>query len=134
MHYDGYQSDTPLIDNVVGLTFAYYADPDPESAPKPASGGSNCVYNAGTPPVPLLTHLGGTALVKLQSSNLTDGPVCGLAPNQFDGDLLRVRKIRVTIQVQPASLALRQTPEGDRRLRNFAVSFEVAPRNMNLVR
>jgi type II secretory pathway pseudopilin PulG len=128
MHYDGSQTDSALVDNVSSLSFSYYADPDPNSAPKPPTGGSNCVYDAGTPPVPLLKNLGGTALVKLLPADLTDGPTCGIAPNQFDGDLLRVRKIRVSIGVKAGGSNLRPAP------RDYAVSFEVAPRNMNLIR
>jgi prepilin-type N-terminal cleavage/methylation domain-containing protein len=29
MHYDGYQTVTPVLDEVVGLTFEYYGDPNP---------------------------------------------------------------------------------------------------------
>ena len=33
---------------------------------------------------------------------LTDGPYCGSGDNQFDADLLRVRKVRVTLRMQAA--------------------------------
>ena len=29
MHYDGWQSDIPLVDDVVGLRFRYFGDPIP---------------------------------------------------------------------------------------------------------
>ena len=98
-HYDGYETDLALVDDVVGLEFTYFANPDPTSAPQPATGLANCVYTAGDPPTPLLAPLGGTALIALDPSQLTDGPLCGVAPHRFDGDLLRVRKIGVEITV-----------------------------------
>lgn len=145
MHYNGHQSDEPLVDNVVGLKFTYYADPDPDSAPKPPTGMSNCVYNAGSPPVPILTDLGGTALKALTPTQLADGPICGTGTNRFDGDLLRVRKVRVDMRVQVASDALRgpdtesfvnagSAKSGERQVPDFSLSFEVTPRNLNLVR
>jgi hypothetical protein len=51
-HYDGYESDVVLVDGVVALKFTYYANPDPNSAPQPATGLSNCVFAAGDPPAP----------------------------------------------------------------------------------
>ena len=35
--------------------------------------------------------------------------MCGSADNQFDADLLRIRKVRVTLRVQAAQPALRGT-------------------------
>ena len=57
-HYDGYETDIPLVDGVVALKFRYYANPDPSSAPQPPSGLDNCVFAAGDPPTPLLAALG----------------------------------------------------------------------------
>jgi hypothetical protein len=136
MHYNGHQSDVPLVDNIAGLTFTYYADPNPMSAPQPDAGQANCVYDAGSPPVPRLVDLGGTALKPLTASRLTDGPTCGVGTNQFDGDLLRVRKIRVRIQAQvgPEDLRAGKTAGGAKYVPDYAVGFEVTPRNLNLVR
>ena len=36
----------PLVDDVVGLTFTYFANPDPNSAPKPPTGLGNCIAEA----------------------------------------------------------------------------------------
>jgi prepilin-type N-terminal cleavage/methylation domain-containing protein len=36
-HYDGYQTDLPLVDNVVGLSFEYYGDPLPPVLRKPVT-------------------------------------------------------------------------------------------------
>ena len=144
-YYDGYQTDVALVDNVVGLTFRYYANPDPNSAPPPPTGLGNCVYAAGDPPTPLLPNLGGETLVELTAGDLTDGPFCGSAPNRFDGDLLRVQKVGVTIRVQAANAQLRGTDTqrfvragtatgGQAYVPDYAVHFEVSPRNMNLIR
>ena len=65
MLYDGYQSDMPLIDNVVDVRFAYFADASPSSVARPADGTSSCVYDAGSPPVPRLEDLGGAGLHQL---------------------------------------------------------------------
>jgi hypothetical protein len=144
MHYNGHQSDLPLVDNVVDLQFTYYADPNPASVPQPPAGQANCVYDPGTPPVPKLANLGGTALKPLTASQLSDGPTCGLGVNQFDGDLLRVRKVRVGIRVQVAREDLRgsgadftkggASKSGQRYVPDYAVNFEVTPRNLNLIR
>lgn len=127
MHHDGAGGVFPLADNVVDLRFTYYADPDPSSAPKPPPGLSTCLYDAGNPPIPRLTPLGGTELKPLTPGQLTDGPVCGLSPNRFDGDLLRVRKVRVELEVQIGSDDLRS-------ISPYRISFDVTPRNLNLLR
>lgn len=145
MHYDGLNTDEVLVDNVVGLTFMYFADPDPSRVPKPAPGLSSCLYDAGDPPKPLLAPLGGTALQPLTLSQLSDGPICGLGVNQFDGDLMRIRKVRVTIRIQAATADLRGkdqgafaaagvSTDGRRYVPDYAMSFDVSPRNLNLIR
>jgi hypothetical protein len=134
MHYNGHQSDLPLVDNVSSLQFVFYADADPQSAPKPA-GGSNCVYDAGSPPVPKLAALPGGPLARLRPSDFTDGPTCGIGANQFDGDLLRIRKVRVSIGVRAAPVDMQGVvASGPRAVREAFINFEVAPRNMNLIR
>ena len=144
-HYDGYETDLPLVDDVVGLTFTYFANPDPNTAPQPPTGLGNCVYAAGDPPVPLLANLGGTTLAELTPSQLTDGPVCGVSPNQFDGDLLRLQKVAVTIRVQVARADLRgddplqfanlgRASSGSAWVPDYTMRFQVTPRNLNLLR
>lgn len=135
MRYDGYLSDLPLVDGVVGFEVTLYADPDPRSVPPPRPGESSCVYDAGDPPIPLLQDLGGTAPRALTAAQLRDGPVCGVSPNRFDGDLLRIRRVRIRIalRVAPDSLRGTGTPgQGQLGGRAFVpdreVSFDVAPR------
>lgn len=144
MVYDGDASDVPLVDHVVDLRVAYYGDPAPDSVTRPPAGTSTCVYGAGDPPISLLANLGGLAPKRLSPVHLTDGPVCGNAPNRFDGDLLRVTRIAVTIRLEteaaelrgagPAFLRPGRSTDGARYVPDQQVTFEVSPRNMGPVR
>jgi hypothetical protein len=167
--------DVPVVDNVVSLQFQYYGDPQPPImkkvltdptgpwttyGPKPsaaASGGwaagENCVFaNDGSPiPAPKLPVLGAggatTGLVELTAATLTDGPFCpnNVSARRYDADLLRVRKIMVTIRVQSASDVLRgpagalfryggTATQPNRWVPDQEYRFEVSPRNLNLGR
>ena len=182
MHYDGFQTAAPVLDNVVGLNFEYYGEPTPPTlkrpgvdqtvtyGPKPPAlgvtlgtwpAGENCTIKvvAGQQ-VSRLGTLGAPngGLVKLNDASdpnsplLTDGPWCPggtQTGNAFDADLLRVRKVRVTIRVQTGNAALRGAATGatDARFTNAgtssggyklvpdqAIRFDVSPRNLNLGR
>jgi len=137
-----------VTDNSVGLRFTYFGDPNPPLAPVPPTGTSNCIIDAaGNPRLPVLPS-NGSSLVELTRAMLTDGPICGMAPNRFDADLYRVRKVRVELRMQvglpelrganPADKTLFVNPGisrgGTRRVPDYSMTFEVAPRNMNLVR
>lgn len=176
MFYNGgTAADVPVVDNVVGLAFEYYGDPQPPTwrpgkavsdttgpwtsyGPKPSAlavapyaAGANCVFNDGSPgpPVPALPELGasGTGLVKLTAAQLTDGPWCPnpTSLNRWDADLLRVRKIGVTVRVQSANAALRgpasalfkvggTSTGGQKWVPDQEIRFQVSPRNLNLGR
>jgi hypothetical protein len=85
--------------------------------------------------------------VLLSSSMLLDGPWCPdeTRVNRFDADLLRVRRVSVTLRVQAAAASLRG-PAGSlfrragtassaaRYVPDLEVHFDVAPRNLNLER
>jgi hypothetical protein len=136
MHYDGFQTATPVLDEVVGLNFEYYGEPQPPAmtdgnglvnvtndvtyGPKPrgvpmldGTGDTCTIQSVGNPTIrqPRLAVLGapGTGLVKLTPDQLTDGPWCPDAANsnRFDADLFRIRKIRVTLRVQTGNAQLR---------------------------
>jgi hypothetical protein len=135
IHYDGYQTATPVLDDVVGLNFEYYGEPAPPVmkdgngltnqdvtyGPKPpklgvAKGnwpaGENCTIQViGGIQQPRLTNyaVSGPGLVQLTAAQLTDGPWCPDAANsnRFDADLFRIRKIRVTLRLQTGNAALR---------------------------
>lgn len=134
MRYDGYQSDVPIAENVVGLNFEYFGDPQParlrpnqtppttygpnppglaaDNAADSWGAGENCAFmvSAGQQ-VPRMATLGPAngPLVKLTQTQLTDGPWCPdeSAGNRYDVDLLRVRKVRTTLRVQVADKTLR---------------------------
>jgi hypothetical protein len=130
MVYDGDRSDVPVVDHVVDLRFTYYGDPSPSSVPPPPGGPASCAYAPGTPPVPLLADLGGAPLTLLTAPTLTDGPACGQSPNRFDADLLRVRRIGVTIRLEAESAEFRTPADANRLVPDLQVTFDVAPRNM----
>lgn len=145
MRYDGGDSDLPIVDNVVDLDFRYYGDPAPPTLPDTPVGTANCLYDTSHNLVlPTLTVTEGS-LALLTPAMLTDGPMCGGGDNQFDADLLRVRKVRVTLRMQTASAALRGSDPalfrnpgnaqlGERMVPDYEVSFDVSPRNLNLTR
>jgi hypothetical protein len=73
----------------------------------------------------LLSPLGGASLSELTGAELTDGPFCGIAPNRFDADLLRIRRVRVSLRVDaPTGSAGRQPPP-------MELSFDVTPPNLS---
>jgi hypothetical protein len=144
--YDGDATDLPLVDNVVDLRFEYFGDPNPPTKPKPAAGESNCLYDAAgnLTGLPVLAPDEGS-LVRLTEAMLTDGPWCGGGSNKFDADLLRMRKVRVTMRMQVGSSRLRGADTqlfvnpgtslgGERFVPDYSVAFEVSPRNLNLSR
>jgi hypothetical protein len=137
---------TPLVDNVVDLRFDYFGDPTPPTTPKPELGTANCLYDAAgnMTVLPTLTATEGS-LAPLPKAILEDGPWCGSGGNTFDVDLMRVRKLRVTMRMQVATASLRganallfrkpgSALESARQVPDYTVTFEVTPRNLNLTR
>jgi len=145
-HYDGYLSDVPVVDNVVGVLFEYFGDPQPPTEPKPPVGTANCLYDASGNLLGGLTTLSsqGGSLAALPLSMFGDGPWCGNGYNQFDADLLRVRKVRATVRVQAGESQFRGSSaeynvsgfssSAWTGAPDFTVRFEVTPRNLNLGR
>ncbi|MBI3262490.1 MAG: prepilin-type N-terminal cleavage/methylation domain-containing protein [Acidobacteria bacterium] len=178
MHYDGYQNDIPIVENVVGFQLEYFGEPrapellKPVSDPKgpwttygprpPALGvdvpgdtwpaGENCAFTIDAATgrqvsrLPALNTVPGS-LMKLDPALFTDGPWCpdGGYPSRYDADLLRIRRVRVTLRVQASEKSLRgpagtlftragTTTSGERYLPDQEVQFDVTPRNLNLGR
>jgi hypothetical protein len=147
MRYDGADTEVALVDDVVGVQFDYFGDVNPPLTPKPPVGTANCLYDAAqnyTAAMPVLTADEGSLAI-LTKAMLSNGPWCGSGSNQFDADLLRVRKVRVTLRMQAASPSLRGSDAalfanpgkslgGNRLVPDYIVRFEVTPRNLNLVR
>lgn len=146
MRYNGSAEDIAIVDDVVDLRFDYYGDPAPPLLPKPTAGVANCLYDAaGNYIGPSALTPSDGSLVELTADILSDGPYCGSGPNEFDADLLRVRKVRVSLRMQTASAAFRGADTtlfmkpgsargGQRYIPDYGVTFEVAPRNLNLAR
>jgi prepilin-type N-terminal cleavage/methylation domain-containing protein len=146
MHYWGDNNPPePVTDQIVDLRFEYFGDPEPPTVPRPPPGGTNCLFNgAGVNQLATLPS-NGSSLVELTPALLSDGPFCGQAPNQYDADLYRIRRVRVTMRVQTGLRDLRGTDPvlfrnpgvssgGQRFIPDFEMSYEIAPRNMNLMR
>ena len=168
-------ADVPVVDHVVGLTFEYFGEQRPPVLKKPVSdpigpwtsygpkppalgvkatawpAGENCTFmlDANGAQAPRLVTLGSgsSALVPVTSAQLTDGPWCPDASNlnRWDADLLRIRKVGVTLRVEAAANALRGpagvlfTRGGTSRTGNTwvpdqEIRFQVSPRNLNLGR
>lgn len=130
-HYDGLHTDVPVVDNVAGVRFAYFGAADPPAGPKPGPGDENCVIDrAGLPALPRLTSV-GRSLVELTPGMLNDGgpgPVawCGANGNVFDPDLLRIRRVRVSIRLQAGA-------EARPMIGDVEIVLDVAPRNLGHV-
>jgi hypothetical protein len=144
--YNGFQTDVPVVDDVVGVAFEYFGDPDPPTRPKPPPGEANCLYAASGQLLSGMPTLSGAgaSLASLPLSMFVDGPWCGNGPNQFDADLLRIRTVRVTLRVQASpDWARASGPSygvaGTSRsaltsVPDLHVTFDVSPRNMAVVR
>lgn len=105
MHYDGFKTDLPLVDNVVKLEFKYYGEPQPPTllpgksltdpvgpyttyGPKPPvlgvnnasdswGAGENCAFMVQNgQQVPRLAVLAPAGQVEITSGMLQDGPWC----------------------------------------------------------
>lgn len=97
----------PLVDDVVGFGVRYFGDAAPPVHPVPPAGTPGCLVDgAGAPTLPALAPTSG-ALVELTPAMLSDGPACGVAPQRFDADLFRVRRLTITVRVQASSAARR---------------------------
>jgi hypothetical protein len=171
MLYNNGATETPIADNVVGLTFDYYGEAQPPALVTPGDlqggvtygplppdqtksvggwpNGENCTIQvvAGQQVARLAALDVKEGLVKLDGAILKDGPWCPDAtnPNRWDADLVRIRKIAVTLRVQAAVASLRGTAgtlftkggtatAANQTLPDQEIRFEVTPRNLNLGR
>ena len=133
-YQDGWMTDVPVLDNVVGLSFRYFGDPR-------FVGGKHLVAQclAAQPSTSLSEMADPVAEQELAAAVLTDGPWCG-GRLRYDVDLFRVRRVRVEIRLQVASEQLRgpdrtlfarpgSAVRGGRSVPDLVASFEVTPRN-----
>jgi hypothetical protein len=166
MHYDGRFTNLPVADHVISLHFEYFGDPRPpmllpgavltdSKGPwttyglKPPPAGENCTFAVSEAShIPRLTSLGdGRSPIALDPGMLTDGPWCPdpSNPNRFDADLLRIRRVRVTLRVQAADASFRgpagplfmhggSATSSQQLVPDQEIRFDVTPRNLNLER
>jgi hypothetical protein len=145
-HYDGQETDVPVVDNVVGLRFTYFGAAEPPSRPTPPAGVENCVADSsGASKLPVLPTA-GASLAELSPEVLSDGGAgaiawCGTSDHLFDPDLLRIRKVRITVRVQAGTETLRgadavlfrnpgRVRRHDRLLPDIEATIDVTPRNL----
>jgi type II secretory pathway pseudopilin PulG len=104
MLYDGIETDLPVVDHVVGLTFQYFGDP-------------------GSPKL-LMSDDPDSDPVELNPAILVDGPWWDekSGVRKFDADLVRLRCVAVTLRVR--------SPLGERFVPDLEIRFRIALRNM----
>lgn len=131
--------DMPALDEVVELSFRYFADPYPPESPRPPPGESNCLFDpSGAPRLPTLTAAGATgaahdgSLIELPPASLADGPFCGVPPYRFDADLYRVRRVHVRLRVQATPPWLRGPDPRFPRVPDIVAEFDITPRSLEL--
>lgn len=168
MRYDGVETTMPLADNVARLTFELFGDaqpprrlpmngtettvpvtygPSPPDAAADDAGdtwgvGENCTFAlVNGQHEPRLDVLAGGAIVLLTPSQLTDGPWCPDSAHafRFDADLLRVRRVRMRLRMQPTATFRSRDSDGGRAVNGRVVPDEeivvdVAPRNLGVTR
>jgi hypothetical protein len=129
VRYDGFQTDRPVVDNVVGMEVEYFGDPRPPRVlPAPAPGGpvrpitsygpappasgvddprdlwgagENCVFVDAGGPAPRLGPLGaGVSPVPLDPAQLRDGPWCPDALHPARFDADLLRIRRVRVRLR----------------------------------
>jgi hypothetical protein len=123
--YDADGTDQPLMDEVAGLTFEYFGDPNPPQRPRPEPGTANCLYAESgdlRPAATLAATDGGLAALPL--AMFADGPWCGAGGTAFDADLLRVRRVRAVARLRAAGP---RDPQPD-----YRVVIDVSPPNLGL--
>ena len=135
MQYDGFRTDRPIVDHVVGLALEYFGDPDPPErldadalhrgrGPRATYGpsppdvgvddlsdtwgpGENCLFSRAEDAwVPRLGRLNqGSALVPLAPAQLQDGPWCADASARGRYDADLLRLRRLRIHVRVQAAA-----------------------------
>jgi hypothetical protein len=123
--YDGDGTDQPLMDDVAGLAFEYFGDPQPPQWPQPEPGAANCLYAESGDLRPAATLAATEAgLAALPLAMFADGPWCGAGGTAFDADLLRVRRVRAVARLRASG------PRDP--LPDYRVVIDVSPPNLGL--
>ena len=98
---NGWVSDAPVLDNVVGLSIRYFGR-TAHAADLRASAASAPCLAAALAAAPDVDAGPVQPLEELTADVLTDGPWCG-GRLLFDVDLFRVRRVRVELRVQASA-------------------------------
>ena len=142
--YDTDSTDVPAIDDVTDVRLTYYGSPIPPAAPRPSPGEVNCLYDdlGDLRPGLMVLPGGPDGQASLPLSLFTDGPWCGGGGTAFDADLLRIRRVSITVRVQATSVSYRGTglrfaaggtsQSALRSVPDLVLSFDVSPRNLDV--
>jgi prepilin-type N-terminal cleavage/methylation domain-containing protein len=123
--YDGDGSDQPVVDGVRALTFEYFGDVNAPRWPQPPPGTGNCLYDdTGQWRGGATLSATDDGLAPLPLAMFIDGPWCGAGGTAFDADLLRVRRLRVSMQLR--------APDGGGTQSDYRVVLDVTPRNLSI--
>lgn len=96
---NGGTSEAPLLDDVLRVDVRYVGTARPPQAPRPPLGVPTCLFDAdGTTLLPVLPGAVG-GLVELPLAAFGDGPFCGEGAARYDADLLRIRRVIVSMTV-----------------------------------
>ncbi len=102
-YQDGWATDLPVLDDVVGLSLRYFGSSLPTGA---GSQGTAAACLQGRLPEAPPGRSDGDPERELPSSAFLDGPRCG-GRLPYDIDLFRIRRVRVEIRVQVSGAWLR---------------------------
>ena len=93
-YQNGWVTDVPVLDGVVGLTVRYFGRPTLTADVRAGGPFAPCLAGADADEAPA-----ALPEEELSAAVLTDGPWCG-GRLPFDVDLFRVRRVRIDVRVQ----------------------------------
>lgn len=97
---NGWTTDTPVLDNVVGFAVRYFGRPGISADTRAGGPLAPCLAAAAAAAGPPPARPGPEE--ELTAALLTDGPWCG-GRFEYDADLFRVRRIRIEIRLQASA-------------------------------
>jgi hypothetical protein len=142
----------PVTDSE-GPWTTYGPKPPPlDVRPTAYAAGENCAFQVDESTGQQVSRLvslgdGSSGLVQLTVAQLADGPWCPDAtnPHRYDADLLRIRRVSVTLRVEAALSALRgpagvlftrggTSRSANRWVPDQEIRFDISPKNLNVNR
>jgi hypothetical protein len=113
-------SAQPVMNGVTELRFEYYAATDAAAVSRRGAESGTCVFDPGPPLAARLMPLAGPSPALILPAMFSDGPACGGGTTMFDGDLLRIRRVRMHVRVAAAAWGTGTAPA-------LPVTMDVAP-------